>query len=70
MNKKTKLNDRARSAEIPVGEEERGDECPEEEPEAQPAGAYLHPHSWHTAPHGLGFGVWSDAGHSGKGIVQ
>lgn len=52
-----------RSAEIPIREDERGDEGPEVEPEAQPAGAHLHPHSWHTALHGLGGGVWSETGH-------
>lgn len=54
------------SAEIPVREDERGDEGPEKDPEAQPAGAHLHPHSWHTALHGLGGGVWSEGGHEGK----
>lgn len=48
-----------RSAEIPVGEDERSDEGPEVEPQAQPAGAHLHPHSWHAALHGLCGGVWS-----------
>lgn len=41
------------SAEIPVREDNRGQEGPEVEAEAQPAGAHLHPHSWHAALHGL-----------------
>lgn len=49
------------STEIPVGEEERGHQGPEEETQAQPTGAHLHPHSRHTALHGLGAGVWSEA---------
>lgn len=57
------------SAEIPVREDERGDEGPEKDREAQPAGAHLHPHSWHTALHGLGGGVWSEGGHGGKGTI-
>lgn len=54
------------SVEIPVREDERGNEGPEVEPKAQPAGAHLHPHSWHAALHGLGGGVWSEGGHRGK----
>lgn len=50
------------SAEIPVREDERSDKGPEVESEAQPAGAHLHPHSWHNALHGLSAGVWSDRG--------
>lgn len=55
------------STEIPVGEEERSHKGPEEETQAQPAGADLHPHSRHAAPHGLGAGVWSEGGQGGKG---
>lgn len=55
------------SIEIPVGEEERGHQGPEEEAQAQPAGAHLHPHSRHAALHGLGAGVRSEAGQGGKG---
>lgn len=51
-------------AEIPVREDKRGDEGPEVEPEAQPARAHLHPHSWHRALHGLCGGVWSDGAHT------
>lgn len=54
------------STEIPVGEEERGHEGPEEETQAQPAGAHLHPHGWHAALHGLGTGVWPEAGQGGE----
>lgn len=54
------------SVEIPIREDERGGEGPEVEPEAQPAGAHLHPHSWHAALHGLGGGVGSEGGHTSK----
>lgn len=54
------------SVEIPVREDERGNEGPEVEPEAQPAGAHLHPNSRHAALHGLGGGVRSEGGHRGK----
>lgn len=55
------------SAKIPVGKEDRGYEGPEEETQAQPAGAHLHPHGRHAALHGVGAGVWSEAGKEGKG---
>lgn len=58
------------STEIPVGEEERGHEGPEEETQAQPAGAHLHPHGWHAALHGLGAGVWSESAQREKGQSQ
>lgn len=41
------------SAEIPVREDGGGDEGPEEESQAEPAGGHLYPHSWHAALHGL-----------------
>lgn len=44
-------------AEVSVGKHERGEQGPEVEAQAQPTGADLHPHSWHTALHGLGGGV-------------
>lgn len=62
QNNQMQLKDKAYSVEIPIGEDERGDEGPEVDSEAQPAGAHLHPHSWHTALHGLGGGLWSEVG--------
>lgn len=61
--KNTTKRQKTHSAEIPIREDERGDEGPEVESKAQPAGAHLYPHSWHTALHGLGGGVWSKVGH-------
>lgn len=68
-NKINQLKQRAGSAEIPVREDKRGNKRPEEERETQPAGAHLHPHSWHTALHGMGGGVWSGVGHKQKGTI-
>lgn len=65
-NNKKKAVEEACLTEIPVREEERGHEGPEEEAQAQPAGAHLHPHSRHAALHGLGAGVWSETGQGGK----
>lgn len=45
------------SAEISIRKNERSDEGPEVESQAQPTGAHLHPHSWHCALHRLGGGV-------------
>lgn len=64
-----KTKNRTCSAEIPVRENDGGNKGPEEEAEAQPAGAHLHPHSWHAALHGLGVGAWSEGGHRGKGAI-
>lgn len=60
------MKDDARSAEIPVRENKRGNEGPKVKPEAQPAGTHLHPNSWHSALHDLGVGFWSVGGHRGK----
>lgn len=63
-NEKAEVHPKARasSAEVPVREDERGDEGPEVEAEAQPAGAHLHPHGRHVALHLVGFSVWSGGG--------
>lgn len=58
------------SAKIPVGEEGGGYEGPEEETQAQPAGAHLDPHGRHAALHGVGAGVWSEEGRGGRGTSQ
>lgn len=58
--------DEAGLAEVSVREDERGDQGPEVEAEAQPAGAHLHPHSGHDALHGLGGGVGSVEGDTEK----
>lgn len=60
------MKDDARSAEIPVRENKRGNEGPKVKPEAQPAGTHLHPNSWHSALHDLGVGFWSVGGQSEK----
>lgn len=44
-------------AEVSVGKHERGEQGPEVEAQAQPTGADLYLHSWHTALHGLAGGV-------------
>lgn len=46
-------------AEIPVREDGRSHEGPEEESEAEPTGAHLHPDCRHAALHGLVAGVRS-----------
>lgn len=60
MWKQVQPKDKMCSAEIPVREDKRGDEGPEVEAKTQPAGAHLHPHSRHSALHGLRGGVWSE----------